>query len=74
MRFEDAPLKEVFDAIEKIYGVDIEYDQDQFAFCTITTSVSGGGLYNRMDIITSTIGAQYELDENRIIVKGTGCN
>jgi ferric-dicitrate binding protein FerR (iron transport regulator) len=74
MRFEDAPISEVFEAIEKIYGVDIQYDEAQFTFCTITTSVSGGGLFNRLDIITSTIGAHYKLNENRIIVSGTGCN
>lgn len=74
MRFEDAPISEVFRAIEKIYGVDIQYDETQFSFCTITTSVSGGGLFDRLDIITSTIGAHYELNENRIIVSGTGCN
>lgn len=74
MRFEDAPVSEVFKAIEKIYGVDIQYDENQFAFCTITTSVSGGGLYDRLDIITSTIGVHYELEENKIIVNGTGCH
>ncbi len=74
MRFEEAPLKEIFEAIEKIYGVEIEYDEKHFASCILTTSVSGGGLYNRMDIITSAIGAAYELDENRIVVKGPGCN
>jgi hypothetical protein len=74
MRFEEAPISEVFEAIEKIYGVDIQYDEAQFTFCTITTSVSGGGLFNRLDIITSTIGAHYKLNENRIIVSGTGCN
>lgn len=74
MRFDEAPLKEIFAAIEKIYGVEIEYDEKHFASCILTTSVSGGGLYNRMDIITSAIGAAYELDENRIVVKGPGCN
>jgi len=74
MRFEEAPLKEILEAIEKIYGVDIEYDEEQFASCMLTTSVSSGGLYNRMDIITSAIGAEYELNEERIVVKGTGCN
>jgi ferric-dicitrate binding protein FerR (iron transport regulator) len=74
MRFEDAPIKEVFEAIERVYGVEIQYDEGQFAFCTITTTVSGGGLYDRLDIITRTIGARYEQDENRIIVSGDGCN
>lgn len=74
MRFEEAPLKEILVAIEKVYGVHIEYDENKFSSCTLTTSVSGGGLYNRMDIITSAIGAKYERKEDRIVIKGAGCN
>ena len=74
MRFEEAPLREVLEAIEKVYGVNIDYSAEKFASCTLTTSVSGGGLYNRLDIITSAIGATYELKEDRIVIKGAGCN
>jgi transmembrane sensor len=61
-------------AIEKIYGVRIEYDENKFSSCTLTTALSGGGLYNRMDIITSAIGAKYELKDDRIVIEGAGCN
>ncbi len=74
MRFEEAPLKEILVAIEKVYGVRIEYDENKFSSCTLTTALSGGGLYNRMDIITSAIGARYELKDDRIVIKGAGCN
>jgi transmembrane sensor len=74
MRFEEAPLKEILVAIEKIYGVRIEYDENKFSSCTLTTALSGGGLYNRMDIITSAIGAKYELKDDRIVIEGAGCN
>lgn len=74
MRFEEAPLKEILVAIEKVYGVRIEYDENKFSSCTLTTALSGGGLYNRMDIITSAIGAKYELKEDRIVIEGAGCD
>jgi transmembrane sensor len=74
LRFEEAPLHEVIKAIENVYGVQIEYDVDKFSSCTLTTAISGGGLYNRMDIITSAIGASYELKEDRIVIQGSGCN
>lgn len=74
MRFEDAPLNQIVEAIEKIYGVKIEYDETRFASCVLTTSLSGRGLFNRMNVITSAIGATYELKEDRIVIRGTGCN
>lgn len=74
MRFEEAPVKEIFEAIEKVYGVDIVFDEERFSNCALTTSISDGGIYNRLDIICKAIGAAYTLNENRIVITGTGCN
>lgn len=74
MRFEEAPVTEIWRALEKIYGMKIEFDEVAFAKCTLTTSVSDGGIYNRMDIICKAIGATYTLEENQIRVTGSGCN
>lgn len=74
MRFEDASVKEIFEAIEKIYGVDIEFNEALYSSCTLTTTVSQGGLFNRLDIITSAIGANYVLVEDKIIINGTDCH
>lgn len=73
MRFEDASVREIFEAIEKIYGVEIEFDEALYSSCTLTTTVSEGGLFNRLDIITSAIGANYKLVENKVVITGTDC-
>ncbi len=73
MRFEGAPVKEIFDALEKVYGVDIAYDEEKFATCTLTTSISGQNIYNRLDIICKVIGASYEVKDGRIMINGPGC-
>lgn len=74
MRFENAPVAEVFQAIEKVYGVDIVYDEGNFSNCRLTTSISDGGIYNRLDIICKAMEARYEMAENQIVVTGPGCN
>ena len=74
MRFEEAPVREIFEAIEKVYGVEIVFDKDRFSACALTTSISDGGLYNRLDIICKAIGAEYTLNEHQIVINGTGCN
>lgn len=74
MRFEEASIKEIFEAIEKIYGVEIEFNEALYSSCTLTTTVSEGGLFNRLDIITSAIGANYVLLENKVVIHGTDCN
>jgi transmembrane sensor len=74
LRFVDAPLREVFEAIEKIYGVDLVFDQATFASCVLTTSVSDGGIYKRLDIISDAIGLKYAVVEDKIVITGKGCN
>lgn len=74
MRFEAAPVREIFQAIEKVYGVDLVYDEDSIASCTLTTSISDGDLFNRMDIICFAIGAHYEVDGDKILIKNASCN
>lgn len=74
MRFEAAPVTEIFSAVEKAYGVDLVFDNEIFSSCTLTTFISDGDLYNRLDIICKAIGAHYSLKENRIEIDGSGCN
>lgn len=74
MRFEEGPVAEIFEAIEKVYGVEIVFDKERFSSCALTTSISDGGLYNRLDIICKAIGAEYTINDHQIEIKGTGCN
>ncbi len=74
MRFEEASVSEIFTALEEIYGVDIVFDEKLLAACTLTTSISDGTIYNRLDIICKAIGATYTVEETQIVVSGLGCN
>jgi transmembrane sensor len=74
MHFEEASVTEIFKALEKVYGVDLVFDEKLFATCTLTTSISDGEIYNRLDIICKAIGATYSVEELHIIIDGPGCN
>jgi ferric-dicitrate binding protein FerR (iron transport regulator) len=74
MRFEEAPVAAIFKALEKAYGVKIEFDEAIFSSCELTTVISEDGIYNRLDIICDAIGTTYKLLEDRIAISGTGCN
>jgi len=74
MRFEEAPVAEIFQALERVYGVDILFDKSRFSSCVLTTSISDGGIYNRLDIICEAIGAEYAVNEGQIVITGSGCD
>lgn len=73
MHFEEAPVKEIFQGLEKVYGVEIDFDERTFRSCILTTSIGGGSLYSRLDMICKAIEATYTVEENRIVIAGNGC-
>lgn len=74
MHFEAAPIKDIFTALEEVYGVDIVFDEHTFSSCILTTSIAEGSIYNRLDMICKAIDAQYVIKENHIVVAGAGCD
>lgn len=73
MQFEAAPIREIFEGLEQVYGVDIEFSEETFSSCILTTSIAEGNIYNRLDMICKAIDARYTLKENVIVVTGNGC-
>jgi ferric-dicitrate binding protein FerR (iron transport regulator) len=73
MRFAEAPVTEIFKALEKMYGVDIEFDEALLSSCRLTTVISNDGLYSRLNIICNVVGTSYTLEADRIVISGSGC-
>jgi transmembrane sensor len=74
MRFNEAPVAEIFRTLEKLYGVEIVFDEKKLSSCELTTIISDNDIYNRLNIICNAIGASYVLENGTIIINSTGCN
>lgn len=73
VRFEGAPVADVFEALEKMYHIEIDFEKEVFAGCSITTSVNGEDMFERIDVICEVIGATYRVEDTRIVISGPGC-
>ncbi|MCY7350042.1 MAG: DUF4974 domain-containing protein [Cytophagaceae bacterium] len=71
--FENAPIEEVFQTLQRAYGVAISYDTDLLKNCYLTAPLEEESLFEKLDIICKTIGATYEVIETQIVVTGKGC-
>lgn len=71
--FKAAPIKEVFDALEKSYGVRILFDEKTMKSCYLTASLSDEPLLKKLNLICKTIGAEYQQTGNEIIISSPGC-
>lgn len=74
MKYDGAQVVRVFGALEEIYGVDIQFDDEILSNCIITTSLKEEGLFERIKVICEAIGAQYEVQGTSIHIKSDGCN
>lgn len=73
MDYDNAPVIELFDALQKNYGVEIKYDAEVLSDCILTTSMADEGLYQRIEVICKAIGAEYIRNESSIEIRSNGC-
>lgn len=73
MRFDNAPLVEIFKALSKAYQVEIVYDAKKISECTLTTTLNNENLFERLNIICKAIGGSYAMEGTKIIFNNTRC-
>ncbi|TLU99442.1 FecR family protein [Dyadobacter luticola] len=71
--FKGTPITEVFETLEKSYGVKIIFDAEVMQNCYLTASLSDEPLFEKINLICRTIGAEYEQMDASIIVSSKGC-
>ncbi|HEX7756764.1 MAG TPA: FecR domain-containing protein [Niabella sp.] len=73
--YDNVNIAVIIKELEKVYGVEIDFDEAAFKGCFLTTSLSSGSLYNKLDILTAATGAAYALQNGKIQMTGGGkCN
>ncbi|MCE6989330.1 FecR family protein [Dyadobacter sp. CY323] len=71
--FSETPVLEVFDALEKAYGIDIEYNKDVMSQCSITATLDDEPLENKLKWICTILEATYQVSDQTITIKGNPC-
>ena len=72
--YKNAPVVEIFEALEKSYGIHIQYDSNALSGCTLTyADIAEEGLYEQIEIICNALGARYKRYEFSIVIEGEGC-
>ena len=72
--FQDTPIAQVFDRLERNYGITIAYAGALFHQCTVTASLAGVPLHNQLKLICASIYATYEVIDAHVVVSGKGCH
>lgn len=72
-QFDEVKVAEVFKELEKLFGVEIRYNEDTLSDCILTTTISDDSLYDQLEVICQTIGAAYKEIDAQIIIESKGC-
>jgi transmembrane sensor len=73
MVFEEAPVSVILKAIEKAYGVEVVFDEEQLKNCALTTTLKNETLFDKLTIICKSIGATYKVVDAQVIIDGEAC-
>jgi transmembrane sensor len=72
--FEEAHLLQVFQLLEKTYGIEIVVENDRLYNCLFTGNITSHGLFTKLDIVCGSVNASYQVVGTKILVRGKGCN
>lgn len=73
LEFDEAPVSDVFAALQRAYGIEIIYDKNLMDECPITAILTEMSLYEQLDLVCKAVGAGYKSIDGRIVVEGKGC-
>ncbi|MCF2444727.1 FecR family protein [Dyadobacter sp. CY345] len=72
--YKETPVSEVFSSLEKAYGVRIEYNDKVMADCSITATLGDEPLDNKLKWICAILEADYQINGDKVNIKGNSCN
>lgn len=71
--YNATPVSEVFASLEKAYGVDIDFNEQTMAHCSITATLGDEPLDNKLKWICAILEANYQASNNKISITGNSC-
>ncbi|MGM9507544.1 FecR family protein [Larkinella sp. GY13] len=72
--FDNSTLPDVLKQLEKTYGIEMVIGNDSLAHCRFTGKITHQPLYSKLELLCRAINAQYEVQGNRILITGVGCD
>jgi len=72
-QFEESQVSEVLKELERLYGVEIRYNEETLSNCILTTTLTNDSLYDQLEVICQTIGATYKEIDAQIVIESKGC-
>lgn len=74
MHFEDTRMEEIVRRIEGKFSMQVSFENIKLANCVVTADFTDQSLVKTLDILSSVLAIEYNVTENKVTLKGNGCN
>ncbi len=71
--FKEERLAEVSKLLEEVYGVEVEFDNDELVNCQLTAKFRKKSAKEIIQIISSTFDIEHRITNDRVVFSGKGC-
>ncbi|MFD2932809.1 FecR family protein [Spirosoma flavum] len=68
--FDETPVSEVFNTLERAYGVHIVYNESLLGTCTLSALLVGQPFNEKLSVICKALGAQHTIEDHQVIITG----
>ncbi|WP_025762969.1 FecR family protein [Dyadobacter tibetensis] len=72
--YTDTPISEVFEGLEKAYGIKVHYDPEVFKNCRLNMALTDESLYEKLELIGKIVEGRYNILDGQVYFIGAGCN
>lgn len=72
--FQNAPVTDIFKALEKVYDTEILFDQELLSDCRLTSTLDEDvSLFEKLDVLCEAIDASYKVVDAQVVISGRKC-
>jgi len=72
--YDATPVSTVFSSLELAYGIDIEYNEQTMKDCSVTATLGDEPLDKKLKWICTILEAAYQINGDKVNIKGNSCN
>ena len=72
--YTNTPISEIFDGLEQLYGIKVNYDKNAFKDCKLNMVLTDESLFEKLELIGKVVDGRYNVIDGQVFFIGAGCS
>lgn len=71
--FDETPVTEVFDALQRSYNIPIHFNRTLLKGCTLNATLVGEPFSKKLSVICAALGTEFKIIDDEVFITGKAC-